>query len=344
MKQKILLVIGILLLTIMTATACNNDKDKDSEKTSAKNAELIDVRIGWQVPWSIQGQLVQVLKHTDILKENGLSAEFVGRTFGPELNEAALAGELDVVLTADQPAATLFSKDKGWIGIGRMMYNRTATYVPIDSPIKDVKGLKGKTIGVPVGAAAERVTVEALKKADLDPKKDVTLVNLAMPEQAPLINSGKGNEKWGNFDALSGFDPAPAVFEDQGLVKIVDEGKVVAMILLNENFLNENKDVAVKLLQSFVDAYDYYRQNVSEANDWFVEESKLTNTNANVFKIAAKFEPNLKVKDKSDISLSFSDDDFAIMQKGADFIEANLGKKVDMTKYVSNKYVDELNN
>ncbi len=79
----------------------------------ASDQKLTKIRIGWQIPWATQGQLVQIWKHTDILKKNELKAEFVGRTYGPLLNEIALAGEIDVVLTADQPAAALFSKDKG---------------------------------------------------------------------------------------------------------------------------------------------------------------------------------------------------------------------------------------
>ena len=95
--------------------------------TNAMAQTSTKLRIGWQIPWATQGQIVQIWKHTDILKKNGIEAEFVGKTFGPQLNELALAGEIDVVLTADQPAATLFSKEKGWVGIGRLMYNRTST-------------------------------------------------------------------------------------------------------------------------------------------------------------------------------------------------------------------------
>ncbi len=39
---------------------------------SASGVELTKLRIGWQVPWATQGQLVQILKHTDILEKNGL--------------------------------------------------------------------------------------------------------------------------------------------------------------------------------------------------------------------------------------------------------------------------------
>jgi len=102
--------------TKQIAVAIKNEilKQTDCElkELEAVHAEdLTKIRVGWQVPWATQGQLVQILKHTDILKQNGLEAEFVGRTYGPVLNEIALANGIDVVLTADQPAAALFSKN-----------------------------------------------------------------------------------------------------------------------------------------------------------------------------------------------------------------------------------------
>ena len=337
-RSAFFLVFIIVVINVFLVTGCGS---KATQGTQQSNQEpsLIKVRIGWQVPWAIQGQLVQILKHTDILKNNGLQAEFVGKTYGPELNEAALAGAVDVILTADQPAATLFSKDKGWIGIGRLMYNRTLTYVPPKSPVNSIKDLKGKTIGVPVGAAAERITVEALKKAGLDPKKDVKMINVGIMEQGPLITKGKDVQKWGNIDALSGFDPTPAIFESKDLVKVLDVGKVCSLVVMNKDYIKKNPEVAEKLMKAMVEAYDYYRLNVHQANSWFIQESKLADANDDVCNIAASTEPNLIVKSKDEIRVWFTDEDFKMMQKGANFIESTINKKVNMKDYVSNEYV-----
>lgn len=300
----------------------------------------IKIRIGWQVPWALQGQLVQVWKHTDILKKNGLEAEFIGKTYGPELNEIALAGAIDVVLTADQPAAALFSKDKGWVGISRLMYNRTATYVPVKSSIKKLADLKGKTVGLPFGAAAQRVLVENFKTIGMDAKADLKLINLGMAEHAPLIKrAGAEVLTWDQFDALSGFDPIPAILEANGLVRIIDTGKVCSMVLMNKDFLEKNKDVGAQVSQSLKEAYAYYRSHKAEVDAWFLEEAKLEGADIKALDIAASFEPNLKVKKDKDIKVNFSNADFALMQKGADFVGESTGKKVNMKDFVSNKYV-----
>ena len=300
----------------------------------------VKVRIGWQIPWALQGQLIQVLKNTEILKNNGIQAEFIGRTYGPELNEIALAGAIDVVLTADQPAATLFAKNKGWVGVSRLMYNRTATYVPLKSPIKNIKDLKGKTIGVPMGAAAQRVTAEALTKAGLSVDQDIKFVNLAMPEHAPLIKRASVDAKtWDQFDALSGFDPIPAVLEVSKMVRILDKGKVCSLVLMNTDFLQKNPGVAKSLQKALAEAYIYYQKNTAQVDQWFIAESKLADVTPKALAVAASLEPNMKVNRIDQIKLNFSEEDFELLQKGADFVAKGVGVKINMKDFVSNDYV-----
>jgi ABC-type nitrate/sulfonate/bicarbonate transport system substrate-binding protein len=306
--------------------------------TQAVTEELTKIRIGWQVPWATQGQLVQVLKHTDILEKNGLSAEFVGRTYGPVLNEIALADGIDVVLTADQPAAALFSKDKGWLGIGRLMYNRTLTYVPPQSPAATLEDLRGKTIGIPIGAAAERITIAALKRAGLDPQKDVKIINLGIREQGPLVLKEENAASWDTIDALSGFDPTPAIFEAMGKIKVLDVGKVCSLVLMNEKFITLHPGVAEKMMQALYDAYDYYRQNIQQANSWFMEEAGLQSANQKACDVAARIEPNVWVKSRADIRVTFTEEDFQILEEAALFMAPKINTQVDMRQYVSNQY------
>ncbi len=305
--------------------------------------ELTKVRIGWQVPWATQGQIVQILKHSSILEKNGIQAEFIGRTYGPVLNELAIAGEVDMILTADQPAAALFSKKKGWIGIGRLMYNRTLTYVPPKSDIKKLSDLRGKTIGIPIGAAAERVTYEALERVGIDPRRDVRVINLGIMEQGPIVLGSKDRTNWTSVDALSGFDPTPAIFESMGLIRVLEVGKVCSLVLMNQEILKKDPLIAIKVMQSIKDAYDFYRQNVFQSNEWFMAEAQLKTANQEACNIAASVEPNVSAHSRSEINVTFSEDDFILMQKGADFISQKLNERVDMRQYVTNKFASKVN-
>jgi sulfonate transport system substrate-binding protein len=328
MKSQYLFIFTILL----TLLSCTNENEKKSKSAQTP------IRIGWQIPWATQGQLVQILMRTDILKNNAIDGSFIGRTYGPLLNELAMANSVDVVLTADQPAAVLFSKDKGWMAIGRLMYNRTLTYVPIKSPIKTMSDLKGKSIGVPIGAAAERVTALALKDVGLS-KSDYNFINLGIREQLPLIQKYIDQPKWGNFDALSGFDPVPAILQAKAMVRPIHIGKVVSVVLMNKKFIKKYPDAPKQFMTSLAQAYIYFNKNTKESNDWFMQEAKLTDASQEACQIAASLEPNIGKRLLSNLKMGFTEEDFKVLQSAADFIAPKVKKSINMKDYVTNQYV-----
>ena len=313
---------------------------KPSSKPSVP-ASLTDIRIGWQTPWATQGQLTQVLKQTPLLSEQGLKGNFIGFESGAPLNEAALSGGVDVLFTADQPAATLLSKNPEWVIIGRLMYNRVSLYVPPNSPVKTVADLKNKTVGMPFGAAAQRMALKAEKNAGLEPEKDVKNINIGIYEQSDLVKDPQA-VKWGQVDALAGFDPSPAVFEEKGLVRNLEVGKVVSLIVMSKEYIKKNPKAPVQFLKAFHNAYGYYRTHIDQANTWFTTESKLS-ISAKALETASNVEPNLKVSKDDDIRIGFIPEDYQIMQDAADFIfERGLVKQqVVMKDHVDLSYLSE---
>lgn len=281
---------------------------------------------------------MQILKHSDILSKEKLSVKFIGKNFGPELNELAMAGEVDIILTADQPAITLFAKNDSWVGVSRLMYNRTAVYVPLSSNIKSIKDLKGKTLGVPFGAAAQRVVAQEFMNLGLNPEKDMKQINLGIQEHIPLIKKNDVTAKsWDQFDALSGFDPIPAILETQKKAKVIHVGKVCSLILMNKDFIKNNKQDANKFIKAIMAAYELYRSNPVQANKWFIEESKLKDADDSSLKLAASLEPMLQ-DDKG--SLRLTSEDYEILDKAATYMEKTLNRKVDMAAKVSEKFLD----
>lgn len=335
MKKKISFLLLVVVIAFVAYYFIKYDQNNDKKTDQL----LTNIRIGWQIPWATQGQLTQVLKHTDFLKNNGLQGDFKGFSYGGPLNEAALAGEVDVIFTADQPAATLLAKNPNWKIIGRLMYNRVSLYVPPKSPINTISDLKNKTVAMPFGAAAQRMALRAEKDAGLDPQKDVNNINLGIYEQSDLVRDPNA-VKWDKIDAMAGFDPTPAIFEEKGLVRNLKVDKVVSLIVMSNEFIEKNPNVPTKFLAAFIDAYDYYRNNVSQSDQWFIDESKLDIT-ATALALAASVEPNLQAKTKDEIRIDFTDDDYKIIQDAADFIfEQGLVKvKVNMRDYIDLSYL-----
>lgn len=339
MARNFLTAIAVVTLVVVLGTLflVSRSSEKPDEDSS-----LIKMRLGWQVPWATQGQLVQVLKNTTIAKENDLEIEYKGFTFGGPLNEAALAGEVDVVFTADQPAVTLVSKNSDWVIIGRLMYNRVSLYVPPKSEINSIEDLRGKTVAMPFGAAIQRVVLKAQEEAGLDTINDVNNINLGIYEQSDLVRD-PNSVRWGEIDALGGFDPTPAIFEDKGLVRNLKIEKVVSVILMSKEYISENINAPEKFLKAFIDTYDYYRNNIEQANQWFIDESKLDIT-SNALKIASDIEPNVTAAYKDNIYVDFTEDDYRIIQEAADFLfeQKLISKMIDVKDYVNLGYLDNI--
>jgi sulfonate transport system substrate-binding protein len=278
--------------------------------------EQTDLRLGWQTAFATQGQLTQVLAHTDIPKENGLNISYKGFDSGAPLNEAALGGQVDALFTADQPAATLISKDSDWVIIGRLMYNRVSVYVPPASPIKTIADLKDKTVAVPFGTASQKALLQQEQKAGLTPGTDVKNINLGIYEQSDLVKDAKAT-KWGEIDAMAGFDPTPAIFQEKGLIRLIATDQVVSTIVMSKEYIDNNPNAPKQFLKAFKESYEYYRANVTQANTWFKEGAKL-NVSDTALATSAAVEPNLK--SGAEIRLSFNDDDYKRMQATVDFL------------------------
>lgn len=340
-KKSIIFV--VLIILVLIGALITLDVYRNHQKSVVESSNLIKIRIGWQIPWAVEGQLTQVLKHTSLLVGNGLNGEFKGFSYGGPLNEAALAGDVDVIFTADQPAATLLAKNPNWVIIGRIMYNRVSLYVPPLSPISSVADLRGKTVALPFGAAAQRMALQAEQNAGLDPKKDVNNINLGIYEQSDLVRDPKA-AKWGDIDAMAGFDPTPAIFEEKGFVKNLQVGKVVSVIMMSNDFINKNPSAPEKFMQTFYGVYDFYRKNIEQANQWFIEEAKLDIT-PKALEISASLEPNLN-SPTDKIRIDFNDDDYKIMQEAADFIydQGLVDKRIIMKDYVDPSYIKQITN
>jgi sulfonate transport system substrate-binding protein len=288
---------------------------------------LAPIRIGWQTSWATQGQLAAVLLHTDILAKNGFSGEFSGFTYGGPLNEGALAGGVDVLFTADQPALVLASKAPSWGIIGRLMYNRVGTFVPADSPVKTAKDLAGKRLAVPFGAAAQREAVGAIKSAGLDPAKDVKVVNLGVEEILGLVRAGARDGKWGDTDAAAAWDPTLAEVEHSGRTRTIASSTVTSVVVMNDAYVAAHPGADAKFMTAMTMAYDFYRQNTAQADHWFQQEAKLR-FDLSVLGAAAAVEPNLSAKSAAGIRVHLTDKDVAgLTAAGAFMTEAGLLKE-----------------
>ncbi|HEX6053587.1 MAG TPA: ABC transporter substrate-binding protein [Gemmatimonadaceae bacterium] len=304
---------------------------------STENPTATTIRVGWQVSWATQGQIAQTLQRTNALALNGLRGEFKGFSYGAPLNEAALAGEVDVLFTADQPAAALLARDDRWKIICRLMYSRVALYVPRNSPVRTVADLRGRTIAMPFGAASQRETLKALRAAGLDPTRDTRIVHMDISEQAGVIEAGDG-ESWGVVDAMAGYDPTAASFEQRGLARMLHLSEVTSVVMLSTDYHERHPGAASDFVKAFIAAYQYYATHQREAGDWFLSASRLRFDPA-VLDVAAAVEPNIRAVALRDIDVRLTARDVARLQEAADFNADNgmVKRRVAMRDFIDAK-------
>jgi sulfonate transport system substrate-binding protein len=300
----------------------------------ASAAAAAPIRLGWQVPWATQGQLVMGLTHTNVPALTGIEIEPVGFSYGAPLNAAALAGEVDVLLTADQPALVLLSKSDRFVVVARMMYNRVCIYVPPKSPIRSLRDLKGKQVMGPVGAAAERVALAAVQKAGLA-TADVTWGNLDMAQQAALLKRGAEGGSWPGADALYGFDPLPAVFEEAGQARMLSCGNVVSVVVASRDMVEKRPKELEAFLRAFALSWHFFATQPKLANRWFAEEARLDVSDAVLDKCAA-VEPNRQAKRLADLRLTLNEADYKTLESTVAFLRSReiVKEPMDVRKVV----------
>lgn len=275
------------------------------------------IRLGWQLPWATQGQLVMGLQHTNIPELNSLDINYVGFAYGGPLNKAALSGEVDILLTADHPAMVLMSKNPGYRIVSRMMYNRVCIYVPSQSPITELSQLAGKTIMGPIGAAAERVALQALRDASVD-IDSLRVGKLDMAQQSALLSRDGSSKSWQGVDALFGFDPLPAVFKEQGKARMLHCGKVVSVVVASPEML-KRKDELSRFLNAFRMSWYYFASKPERVNQLFSRQSRLNVSDA-VLDEAASIEPNRWTTDTKKQRFTFTDEDLKVLQEAQKYL------------------------
>jgi ABC-type nitrate/sulfonate/bicarbonate transport system substrate-binding protein len=281
-------------------------------------AQARDVlRLGWQTPWATQGQLVAVMQRTNIAELVGLEMQYVGFAYGAPLNRAALGGAVDVLLTADQPAAALIDKGGRFQIVGRMMYNRTCMYVHPASRVKSAADLGRARLLGPSGAAAERIAAQMLRSAGVEATA-ATWGDLDMAGQSALIR-GQGDKGWPSVDALYGFDPLPAVWEQSGKVRVVGCGRVVSFVVASRELIQSRPQVLNKFLRAFSLAWYVYAKDPVRANALFREIASLDIPDT-ALDAAAAVEPNKSAMRLADVDLRVGDSDRAVFAEAVDFL------------------------
>src|SRR5882724_6190189 len=206
---------------------------------------------------------------TNVLKNYG-KVYTLDMTFtrgSPEAAQLLAAGQVELAALSSPAFAATIAKDAVPDGIsiisdiyqdGHAGFATNTFFVMKDSPIKTVADLKGKKVAINAfGSAVDLVLRVALKKAGLDPRRDLQIVEVTFPNIAPAIRESR-------VDCgvlVIPFLPAESAKGDLRALftggDTLGPSSVVFQVATNK-FIREQPDVLRAFLEDFVQGLGWY--------------------------------------------------------------------------------------
>ena len=210
--------------------------------------------------------------------------------------------------------------------------------VPNQSPIKTIADLRGKRVASAFGSVAHRDVVLWQQAAGLDPRKDVTNINLDILEILNLVQRGGD---WGGLDAAMTWDPGAAIIEVKDGARVIKQARVTMVISMPQRLLDQSPQLARRFLSAVRDGWAYYATHQKQANAWYEAEVRKQFGDEILQRVAAS-EPNMQARNSDEVDLSFSSDDLKSLQTSADWaLEMGLAtSKMDMSSSIDLRFLE----
>ncbi|PAW26552.1 sulfonate ABC transporter substrate-binding protein [Peribacillus simplex] len=195
-KRKIWL-LSIFSIFMLIVSACGQEKN-NSTSADAKESDKT-IQIGYQ-----KFGTLNILKSKGNLetrlKEVGYTVDWTEFPAGPQLLEALNVGSIDFGYTGEAPPIFAQAANAPLVYIANQPANPSgeAIVVQKDSPIKNVKDLKGKKVGLNKGSNVHYLLVKALEEAGLT-LDDIQPVYLP-PADARAAFEGNQIDAWVIWD------------------------------------------------------------------------------------------------------------------------------------------------
>lgn len=131
-----------------------------------------------------------VAHEAGLFRKYGLDARFIYIAAAPAIIPALLGGDIDFAVASGNGVvnAGLGGADLAWVA---GMVNTAAYYLAVQPEIKSINDLRGRSLGVTrIGAATDFVLRFLLRKAGLDPEKEVQILQMGgQPELAVAVEN-----------------------------------------------------------------------------------------------------------------------------------------------------------
>jgi NitT/TauT family transport system substrate-binding protein len=222
------------------------------------------MRVGYLHTPAVDGQ-IWLGHESGTWAKHGLDLEFIQFTTGLEIFQAMIGGSLDVLATG-AVVSNFPARGQGKVFLLNNIEYATAQLWVRDDSIKSLADLKGKKISTTTGTTAHVFLDRALRSAQLDPAKDVQIVNQRMAEAVTSFVSGA-------VPAVALWVPFDVTVKEKvpGARKIVDasaffpEAAIMGGWAARNDYFDANKPTLSKLIAGWAEVNDAMLANFDGA-------------------------------------------------------------------------------
>lgn len=225
-----------------------------------------------------------VAQEKGFFAEEGLKVELIPFNSGTAIIDALVAGRIDAncgsSITGHWFAAqTVPDRFKIFQVGGTTSSKEDNTFVVVvkkDSPIKDLKGLKGKKVGTYPGATSVALA-RAVIRTQIDPE-EVIFTQVPPPNMVPALAAGQ-------IDAFFTPEPSGMLAVSKGMGRYLIKSPLTLLKLkrgvpgmafsFSQQFLKERPEQAKKVKAAMDKAVDYIRGHEQEARPYLVKYTGL---------------------------------------------------------------------
>jgi sulfonate transport system substrate-binding protein len=298
-------------LALVITTSCTKIDNRQPIGAEGSTGQEKPIQVGWMTSWATAGQIINSMIHTNISALYGAPLIFRSFLFGPDINEAALHGEVDCANNGLVPTISLLAASPDWVIVARLSEGPLSIVARKGSNIKTIADLKGKSVAVPFGGGSHPFLLQKLEDAHLqigDGPDKVNLVNLKPDDQAVAMQQG-------SVDAVGTWEPQTAIMVARGVGDVIDRERHLGVITVRKSIAAKHPEAIVRLLKCYMEASYFVAGHQDEAYKWYATTARL---DENVRKYITEIEPNLKAKSAKDINIDLTTKDLALGQRFAD--------------------------
>ncbi|MFH5232670.1 ABC transporter substrate-binding protein [Antrihabitans spumae] len=275
---------AVLSAAALVVSGCSSDHSGSATRTNIDTLRIGTIGSGNVLTGPLgfahsRGALVSALQDQGV--EN---VEIFSFPNGPDLNQALVAGELDVANYGDTPALVARGSGLKTRLLALSAFNNNAGVVAKDPAIQTLKDLAGKKIGVPSGSYIDRYLQGALQEQGIQAE----LIHLFPADQEAPLNSGE-------IDAAALPDVNPSASLHAFLAKgfhqvdsVYDNHPNLAgtsASVSSDDFLSSHPDFGATWQQVLVDAEKYAKDHWDDYVNYEIGSSKFP---ADVVRAAAR--------------------------------------------------------